>query len=227
MLISVHIPKTGGSSLKHGLHLHFGDSLRLDYADRPLAHSPFVRNMRAWAASFGTPYTLAGANCVHGHFLPKKYSRVPDATFITWLRDSVERLVSRYHFAKRAWDSGSHEINDRQLLRLIVERKGEFPSLDCFAALEKFRNTYAKYFWRFDMERFAFIGITEDWETSIRRLAEVSGVLLDAQTALNRNPERESKAYEIDSRLRRRVTACNELDVQLYEWARSKGTPTK
>ena len=43
MLISVHIPKTGGTSFGAMLARHFGPRLLRDYDDRPLSHGGLAR----------------------------------------------------------------------------------------------------------------------------------------------------------------------------------------
>ena len=42
-IISVHIPKTAGSSFLAGLQSVFGERLLLDYSDRPLDGTPSAR----------------------------------------------------------------------------------------------------------------------------------------------------------------------------------------
>ena len=73
MLVSVHIPKTGGSSLRRSvLEPFFGDRLLLDYHDAPLSRDAAERNRKAlaWKPS---PDLLDRYDCVHGHFLATKY----------------------------------------------------------------------------------------------------------------------------------------------------------
>ncbi|HET8819739.1 MAG TPA: hypothetical protein VFM73_09385, partial [Xanthomonadaceae bacterium] len=85
-MIFPHIPKTGGTTLKSALADTFGARLRLDYSDRPLSHAGPVRKAMALWAMRTAPGPDA-FDCVYGHFLPVKYSRVPGAVFVTWLRD--------------------------------------------------------------------------------------------------------------------------------------------
>ena len=69
LLISLHLPKTGGMSFQAALRSAFGEGLRDDYADFPI-NTPVVdrveaalRNSLSIAVS-----DLSGVDCIHGHF---------------------------------------------------------------------------------------------------------------------------------------------------------------
>ncbi len=103
MLISLHMPKTAGGSFLKALEGHFGDALLKDY-DNPMHVPAFERNLHALQESISNgKRELKDFNCIHGHFLPLKYllySVRQRATFITWIREPVERLLSHYYFWK-------------------------------------------------------------------------------------------------------------------------------
>lgn len=71
VLISVHIPKTGGTSFrKFVLAPAFGDRLRLDYGDKPLAASEYERISHA--VNHVPPEDLPDrCDCVHGQGDPR------------------------------------------------------------------------------------------------------------------------------------------------------------
>ncbi|MCI0494505.1 hypothetical protein L0Z72_05825, partial [candidate division KSB1 bacterium] len=80
---------------------HYGEKLLRDYSDYPMNTPVYERNKQALQANFADMQKLNGIECIHGHFLPVKYlllSVEKDVTFITWLRNPVEMLVSFYHF---------------------------------------------------------------------------------------------------------------------------------
>ena len=150
MLVSVHIPKTGGITfLRTVLEPTFGDRILLDYEDKPLAHDAAERNAHAHRFLPGDDL-LARYDCVHGHFLAVKYANAATpCEFACWLRDPVERVLSRFFYAQR----GNGPV------------KGM--TFTDFLSLDRYHNVYAKYLWSFDIERFDFVGITEDYERSL------------------------------------------------------------
>lgn len=58
-IVSIHVPKTGGTSFIEILRGHFGDKLLLDYG---LNESDSI-----------APFQAGAFDCVHGHFPATKY----------------------------------------------------------------------------------------------------------------------------------------------------------
>lgn len=70
------------------------------------------------------------------------------------------------------------------------------------------------------VERCAFVGIFEDFRTSVERLCRLFGApMLDCVPAENRTPQRKS-AEEIDSGLVETIRELNPLDQALYEFGK-------
>jgi len=88
-LISIHIPKTGGTSFKDVLYTWFGKNLFFHYYNEREGIMP-------------VKYELLPGICIHGHFNRKRNFGVqdyyPEATqFITILRD---RLCMQIYFKR-------------------------------------------------------------------------------------------------------------------------------
>ncbi|MBK1647494.1 sulfotransferase family 2 domain-containing protein [Rhabdochromatium marinum] len=215
MLISVHIPKTGGASFRSVLMRHFGESLLFDYEDHPMARGALSRRWQAVRAMPGSARRLAGYACVHGHFLPLKYRWVQPAQRAIWLRDPVDRLASRYYHFKRDVANGVHDTP--QFRRYI---KTTDLSLEDFARIPLFHNSYAKFLWGSDLDQFDFVGITEDYARSMRLFSTLLAVEVDQIPADNTNPQRDlSQGYALPDRLRAYLQRVNAIDVRLYEQA--------
>ncbi len=70
MLISVHIPKSAGTTFRNLLQHHFGCRLYLDYGDRPLAPNYRWRMFKKrWQQGKNENATLSTYESVHGHFV--------------------------------------------------------------------------------------------------------------------------------------------------------------
>ena len=96
---------------------------------------------------------------MHGHFIATKYwRRYPDARYMAWFREPVERLASHYHYWKRKPDRKNPTCQ-----RLIEEDL----SLEAFAALPEMRDVQARFLGEVPPERLAFVGITERYDESM------------------------------------------------------------
>ena len=183
----------------------FGDRLLLDYDDRPLAHDASERNAKA-EAFVPDDELLRRYDCVHGHFLPAKYAkkRMP-CRFAVWLRDPVQRVMSRFLFAQR---QGRGEVARMTLAE--------------FCQAERYHNLYAQYLWNFEVEGFDFVGITEDYVHSVHVFRHRFGLWPGADAARvaawNANPGKAvSRAYEVDGGVRRIIERANAQDLEIYE----------
>ena len=206
MIVSVHIPKTGGVSFRKSvLEPIFGNRLLSDYDDTPLSHDTADRIARAQTYEPSTEL-LERYDCVHGHFLALKYvsERVP-CEFAVWFRDPAQRVVSRYLYGKR---KGGRTITPGMTIREFCE-------------IERFQNTYAKFLWGFDFERFDFVGITENYVSGVelfRRRFGFSGG--DEAAIMNANLDKPlGQPYEIDEGLREFIRRRNREDFEIYDAA--------
>jgi hypothetical protein len=168
-LISVHLPKTGGTSFKASLMTHFGDRYRDDYNDQALSHSRLDRFRAALSAGeVIADLGLDNLECVHGHFMPVKYQRLDTKgalTFVTWMREPVARMLSHYDYWRGSYDEKTAAPHHRQFIE-------EGWSLEQFCLSERFRNIYTQYLWGFPLERFSFVGITEYYREDMLEFSE-------------------------------------------------------
>jgi hypothetical protein len=220
LVVSVHLPKTAGTSFGVALRQAYGAGYLEDYGDLPMQHAPWARQWRALRAALrGVRGIPDPVRCIHGHFLAVKYRPVAcrqKVLYITWLRDPVERLASHYHFWRRDYAGN----DPRQPLRNRMLR--EDWSFERFALGPELRDVYSRYLWHFDPRRFDFIGITEHYERDLTRFAQGHlgrGFRMEAALV---NPERGEGGYGIPQGLRNRIEAHHARDVALYHWARSR-----
>jgi hypothetical protein len=124
LLISLHRPKTVGTSFSESLMDCFGDRLLRDYDDAPLNTRPLTRKAAALLGAVRTAVTPpVRVERIHCHFLPIKYRRLTlrrPARFVTWMRGPVERVASHYHF----WNRQHNPRTARPLHRQVVEEPG-------------------------------------------------------------------------------------------------------
>jgi len=212
-IISLHLPKTAGSSFAKTLEAHFGNSLLLDYADRPISKPIFERNREALLSSLRlAEQGISDFQCVHGHFLPIKYLLLNSKQklfFLTWMRDPVERAISHYRYWQGSYDPNKHCPPHHK--RVIEEGW----SLERFCLGPEFRNLYSQYMWGFPLEMFDFIGIVEFYEDDLAYLADN---YLEASLDICRLNVSDKKD-EIPPELREAIERYHDKDVQLYRRA--------
>ena len=215
LMVSVHLPKTAGTSFRATLEDHFGPRLRSDYDDMPLHKGAAERNLAGLEGAVANFLgNFDGVGCIHGHFLPMKYLLLRDrlnTEFVTWLRHPVDRLVSHYDFWKRQYDPATAG----PLHRTVVAQDW---SLERFCLSEELRDVYATFLWAFPLEYFAFVGIVEHYaEDHAFFMAHHLGAAAPTKR-LNAAPPRE-RPVALDSGLRRDIEAFHAADMRLYETA--------
>ncbi|MEO0437600.1 MAG: hypothetical protein AAF098_11900 [Pseudomonadota bacterium] len=225
MLVSLHLPKTAGTSFLGLLESHYGEKLLRDYGDRPLNRSPWQRRLRAvrgCARNAVSSSRFSGFECIHGHFMPLKYRFMPgndETQFVAWLRDPVERLASHYYYWKRSYNP----MDAGRLHRRVVEDRW---SLERFCLGPELQNTYSKFLWACSLESFNFIGITEHYNEDVESFSALFlGTTPPQVAAENVNQSRErgdqqrSDRYIDDGEFRSRVERHHGDDVALYRRA--------
>jgi hypothetical protein len=215
MIISVHLPKTAGKSFEAALQTRFGASLLEDYSDFPMNTPKYERTRAAIQQSLiNAAAGFPGVECIHGHFLPVKYLLMAERraiTFITWMRDPVQRLLSNYFYWRRTYEPATAQ----RLHRRVVE---EDWSLERFCLGAEMRDMYAEFLWGFPVDNFAFIGVTEFYDEDLAYFARrFLGITVEPQR-LNVG-EAEGRQYELDGALRLEIEKVHKRDVELYRMA--------
>jgi hypothetical protein len=157
-LISIHIPKTAGTSFAEVLRQWFGDELTLQYPDKNREMPPPRASM-----------------CIHGHFNRLRGGgispRYPSAEqFVTFLRNPFDRFVSQWlylHFQREAgWPVPDAIDNFDTWLRY---------RRDTFAAGNDPFSMLAHLPEGAPLDSFIAIGITERYRESIAAIADTLG----------------------------------------------------
>lgn len=216
-LISLHIPKTAGTSFRNTLREIYGENavIRLDIG--------LVRQeVRVDEKLYDLAYFPPNTKVVHGHFsypLLLKTFPVPKATpIITWLRDPVKRVISNYFYlAKRLEEELDEEGKGLNILKKMQR------SLIEYARFEGAQNRQSKFLNGLELENFHFVGIVESYEEDSRQLSQIlkwpkAPIFTHNQT--NRDTSFISHK-DIDE-----IRKLNSLDIKLYEKAlnlKSKG----
>ena len=197
MLISIHIPKCAGTSFRHVLQQAYGQRLYLNYG------GIFSREQ-------SRPGLIPPATeCVHGHFLADALDDlVENATYLTWLRHPVERVVSNYfHFLRNP------DLRDT-CCRALYENN---LSLREFAELDWMRNEATRYLSSTSLADMEFIGVAERFGESMKICAEQFGwAHLREMPRENTNPDRAMPSYDLSDQDFNYILALNGADFASY-----------
>jgi hypothetical protein len=210
MIVSVHIPKTAGTSFHRELAQVFGDRLLADYGDWPESTSPETAahderrraGMLADVVSIGERY-----DAIHGHFVARKYAGVfPVTALVTFVRDPYQHAVSTYEHGARVTESTHPDFRHFKETRMTL--------LDF---IEAYPNHQALYVGGMPLEDFAMIGVTERYEQSVALFEAIFGIAMPrANTRQNANPAKPGAEYEITPDVRRAVERSRPEDIALY-----------
>jgi hypothetical protein len=212
VLIFLHIPKTGGLTLrniidrqykKNGILLHS----RTAPSNKRLKKRDFSR-----------------IKCVYGHnrFGVHEEIHVP-STYITMLRDPVSRVISTYYFIlARKQNRMHHKIknmsledfvssNDPQLMIPVSNHQTRYLSGESIPDLQKAKENIENHF--------SVVGITEMFDESIFLMKKELGwknIFYTKQNVSTNRPKRD----QISKETLEMIKSKNDLDYELYNYAK-------
>lgn len=214
MIISTHIPKVAGTSFAQSLKSAYGKGYISDYRDMNLI-TDFPKFASLKSRVLGLLPQSNNMAVIHGHFLPVKYKYLVNdnnAKFITWVREPSERLLSHYNF----WCSPPTHQNISLLRKKMLTEKWTFED---FYSNKKIINLNSKYFNGFNIERFNFIGIMEQYDEEIVRLTHILNKSIEPVV---KNVTKSKSINIVTDKQRRDIQTLHNEDYEIYEFACQK-----
>jgi hypothetical protein len=206
-LVSIHIPKTAGTSFRNILKAVYGDKnvARFDISMRGVVRL----NEQAFEKD-----RLPSFKVLHGHFsyeaIVSRYKLPEEVPLITWVRDPVQRVISNYlYLESRLIDILQEEKHDLHILEKMQR------SLVEYARVEINRNRQSKFLKGASLDRFFFIGITENFERDLRFLGEK--LKWDKQPELLHHNITETNPRKFSQEELDEIRSLNMEDVKLYD----------
>ena len=219
IFISVHVPKTGGTSFRLMLQKFFGKGFYQDYTweDRPQFMVDGIDEM----TDKEIRSALKGVECIHGHFNVNKYVRLRDVkgvepVFITWVRDPVQRALSTYYYLRTLNTPENQQEDWERLARNLT-------LLEFYTQTNYGKNRQFAQLRFLSPDEYDFFGVTERYEESIavfrHKYFPRKGRIRIPH--VQKNTQRKGKYYEVEPDLRRILESSNELDSVLYQYAQA------
>lgn len=207
-LISIHIPKTAGTSFRNILKSVYGDKevVRFDISMRGMVRM----NEMPWEEK-----KLPPCKVLHGHFSYEALTSKFDVTgcpVITWLRDPVQRVASNYYYLEsRLQDILQEEKRNLHILEKIQR------SLLEFAHAEINRNRQWKFLKGIPIQKLTFVGLVEHFEYDLPRLAKTLGWKDIPDILFHNVTPQENRVIPDD--ITEEIRHLNSLDDELYREA--------
>ncbi|KAB1063975.1 sulfotransferase family 2 domain-containing protein [Salibacter halophilus] len=207
-IVSLHIPKTAGTSFRTILKDKIGDSrvVRLDIHNK--------NDIRLNEKAFTKDKLRNKIKVVHGHFkfadIKELFDLDPSVKYVTWLRDPVDRVLSHYYYLmKMAAIKMGEQAKDE-----ILSKVGK--SLEEYVVHDQNRNEISHFLEGSSFDDFDFIGIQKDFENELNRFRKVMGW---SNIENQRHNVTGSKKPAIDKKTVELIKSYNEKDVEIYEEA--------
>ncbi|MGB3545450.1 MAG: hypothetical protein WBA17_00635, partial [Saprospiraceae bacterium] len=209
-LLSVHIPKTAGTSFRHTLREVYGEQavIRLDI---PLAGRG--KTVRINEIEYTGGHLPVGTTVAHGHFSPalfrEKFPDAPEVPLITWLRDPVDRVISNYFYLSKRL----HEELQEKQKGLDILRRMECSLME-YAARDVNRDRQHKFLAGVTLDQLAFVAIQEHYGTELQALARHFDwpPIQEVKHNVTGNAR-----PEVTPEMREEIARLNPLDVALYQ----------
>jgi len=202
-IISLHIPKTAGTTFKTLMMQKFINSTKI------IDLKPVVKRCDGVLTNSPINFSTYREKYIHGHFTFKDFIYNEEFTYITWLRNPIERVVSHYYYFKvKPITAYTHPVEHKiKYENLSLE---EFIQIPCMQNIQSYYIDSVENYDKLD-----FIGITDNFNQSILALKETTGIDLTSYALKQINQNRQKE--KVSACIRKLIEKYNLKDCELYE----------
>jgi len=207
-LISLHIPKTGGTSFHSLLHKNYGQKnvVRFEMTyDKTL-------NFYINGKQVDEPLFPKNTKVLHGHFeywrLLELAPSIKNLPLVTWLRNPAQRVISNYYYLVEILKK---ENKSNPLALSLIERL--VCSLEEFSKRSEQQNKISFFLKGLALEEAFFVGIIENYNQDVAELSKKLNWEFTNQESINKT---ENKKSEITLDNMKRLEENNQEDFILY-----------
>lgn len=207
-LVSIHIPKTAGTSFRNTLKEVY-QAEKVIRLDINLLDEVIHIDEQLWRKK----KLASEVEVAHGHFSPflfEKLFRTSPTPFITWLRHPVERVISNFYYLEKRLQE---ELDEKSKGLNILSKMQR--TLMEYAADPLNQNRMAKFLHGKPLDDFAFVGIQEHYLEDLHYL----GKQLGWQQIPHFQHNTTGKARIVSALQREEIARLNQEDMALYQAA--------
>ncbi len=217
MILSVHMPKTGGETFGRMLEASYGPRLLRDYGDRAGFDGPQIRRrrlerdeaMRRRAADLERDYEV-----IHGHFVADRYRDLFQAEhYVAFFRHPAQQAVSHFRYLQRA------PVRAAPLIAAVQAPGMSFVE---FLRRESVVNAQSDLMGAVPLEEFAVVALTEEFDRGVALFNATFGRALASVERANVDPDRDGQIHPLTPWERRALREFRAADLDLYHRARER-----
>ncbi|WP_165763767.1 sulfotransferase family 2 domain-containing protein [Halalkalibacter urbisdiaboli] len=214
IVIHLHMPKTGGTTLKKIIKKNYEPSTSFDvYVDRQ--HLPNVLE----------DLSKNQIHCIQGHIpfgIHEYLNRT--STYITMLREPISRIISEYYFIRNIpW----HTLH-QQVIEMSLQEYQELPHNHNLQTHYILGNKFGEELTEDDLEQakkiltehFSVVGITEMFDQSLFLMKETFGWNHIYYKKANVTKRKLTKE-QLSPTILQEIAKNNNIDMQLYTFAKA------
>jgi hypothetical protein len=203
-IISIHIPKTAGSSFLTILDSVYNKHILANF-DRKNYPDTAIPPPEQFILQLNNNISV-----IHGHFRYSEIKSLKDiktAKVITWFRNPVERVISNYCFFKKRITLAPDNVE-------LQNRKNE--TLIEYASQDFTRNRMNKFIEGLEVDKFFFIGITEYFNSDLKVLSKMLNWKSFDIPRINDNSEFKLLMPKATDEERKIIADLNKIDIDIY-----------
>jgi hypothetical protein len=208
LLIYMHIPKTGGTTLKNIINKQFEPGETWFHMEKDM---PPKLNQKSKENSL----KCVGGHCWYG--LHKQFSK--EYTYFTMLRNPIDRVISEYYYIL---ERPHHKDHQKVMAMDLMGFMEQFPLKSTNQHTRRISGNISSPHLQTAIENihkdFAVVGLTEMFDESLFLMKQSFGWNDIDYEKVNITKKRPS-INQIDEKVRSELERKNELDMALYKYA--------
>lgn len=208
-LISIHIPRTAGTSFYQILQQVYGEHLSISLRRKDIA---MMNN-----GGLSKSDLPSGLKAIHGHLYYAEAKTIHlenNSKIICWLREPAARVMSNYRFFINGLHNPQKNLAVYQLNKHRIEE-----SLIEYARLEENCNRMSKFLDGIALEDLFFFGTLESFQDDVRTLSNALSWPEINIPHLNSVPNNKANKKQVNGKVVDEIRALNALDYELYSKA--------